>query len=94
MVGSFTDPTAATTASSAMPLQTSGAISLIGWTPSQGIGPRNFAIDPSGKFMLVANQKGGGVAIFKRDIETGALEDTGKRVALQTPMRIVFGTFA
>jgi 6-phosphogluconolactonase len=71
----------------------SGEIALIGWTPSQGIGPRNFAIDPSGKFMLVANQKGGGIAIFKRDIHTGALEDTGKRVALETPMRIVFGTF-
>ncbi|MBZ9654819.1 lactonase family protein [Phyllobacterium lublinensis] len=72
----------------------SGALSLLGWTPSQGICPRNFTIDPSGKFMLVANQKGGGVAIFKRDIETGVLEDTGKRVALQSPMRIVFGTFA
>ena len=71
----------------------SGEIALIGWTPSQGIGPRNFAIDPSGKFMLVANQKGGGIAIFKRDIDTGTLEDTGKRVALATPMRIVFGTF-
>lgn len=70
-----------------------GSISLIGWTPSHGIGPRNFSIDPSGKFMLVANQKGGGIAIFKRSIETGALEDTGKRVALQSPMRIVFGTF-
>ncbi|MDR6635959.1 6-phosphogluconolactonase [Phyllobacterium sp. 1468] len=71
----------------------SGELALIDWTPSQGIGPRNFAIDPSGKFMLVANQKGGGIAIFKRDIHTGALEDTGKRIALETPMRIVFGTF-
>ncbi len=70
-----------------------GALSLLGWTPSQGIGPRNFTIDPSGKFMLVANQKGGGVAVFKRDVETGALEDTGKRVDLPSPMRIVFGTF-
>jgi 6-phosphogluconolactonase len=70
-----------------------GRITLIGWTPSHGIGPRNFAIDPSGKFILVANQKGGGIAIFKRDIDTGALEDTGKRVDLDTPMRIVFGTF-
>lgn len=70
-----------------------GALSLLGWTPSQGIGPRNFTIDPSGRFMLVANQKGGGIAVFKRDTETGALEDTGKRVGLKSPMRIVFGTF-
>ncbi len=48
-----------------------GEISLLGWTPSQGIGPRNFTIDPSGKFMLVANQKGGGVAVFKRDDRNG-----------------------
>ncbi|WP_051615381.1 lactonase family protein [Phyllobacterium sp. UNC302MFCol5.2] len=71
----------------------SGELSLIGWTPSQGIGPRNFTIDPSGAFMLVANQKGGGIAIFKRDVATGALSDTGKRVDLPNPMRIVFGTF-
>ncbi len=71
----------------------SGEISLMGWTPSQGIGPRNFTIDPSGEFMLVANQKGGGIAAFKRDIATGALKDTGKRVNLPNPMRIVFGTF-
>jgi 6-phosphogluconolactonase len=72
----------------------SGEISLIGWTPSQGIGPRNFTIDPSGEFMLVANQKGGGIAVFKRDVLTGALVDTGKRVDLPNPMRIVFGTFS
>ncbi len=74
-------------------IQDSGELSLVGWTPSQGIGPRNFIIDPSGKFMLVSNQKGGGIAIFKRDTQTGALEDTGKRVDLPTPMRIVFGAF-
>ncbi|MEP7455530.1 lactonase family protein [Phyllobacterium sp. SB3] len=74
-------------------IQESGKLTLIGWTPSQGIGPRNFTIDPSGKFMLVANQKGGGIAVFRRDIESGALEDTGKRVDLSTPMRIVFGSF-
>jgi 6-phosphogluconolactonase len=74
-------------------IEASGELSLTGWTPSQGIGPRNFVIDPSGNFMLVANQKGGGVAVFKRDIETGTLEDTGKRLDLPAPMRIVFGTF-
>lgn len=70
-----------------------GSLALIGWTPSQGLGPRNFVINPTGKFMLVANQKGGGIAVFKRDIETGALEDTGKRADLPTPMRMVFGQF-
>ncbi|MGH6861415.1 MAG: lactonase family protein [Phyllobacterium sp.] len=70
-----------------------GELSLVGWTASQGRGPRNFTIDPSGRFMLVANQKGGGIAIFKRDIDSGALEDTGRRIDLPTPMRIVFGTF-
>ncbi|EJM97803.1 lactonase family protein [Phyllobacterium sp. YR531] len=74
-------------------VQQSGELSLIGWTASQGIGPRNFVIDPSGRYMLVANQKGGGIAVFKRDIDTGSLEDTGKRIDLPTPMRIVFGTF-
>ncbi|MCO4316558.1 lactonase family protein [Phyllobacterium sp. 21LDTY02-6] len=74
-------------------IEANGELSLVGWQPSQGIGPRNFVIDPSGRFMLVSNQKGGGIAVFRRDAETGKLEDTGKRVELATPMRIVFGRF-
>ncbi len=48
--------------------------------------PRNFNLDPSGNYLLVANQNSDEIVIFKRDIETGLLTDTGKRVAVPTPV--------
>ncbi len=35
--------------------------------------PRNFTIDPSGKFLLVANRHTNSISIFKRDVESGKL---------------------
>lgn len=55
-----------------------------------GKGPRNFAIDPSGKFLLVAHQYTNDVVIFKRNKSTGALTDTGKRINLCSPVCLVF----
>lgn len=70
-----------------------GMIGLLGWNSSEGATPRNFAIDPSGNFMLVANQRGGGVTIFRRNADTGLIEFTGQRLSLARPMGIVFGAF-
>lgn len=38
--------------------------------------PRNFAIEPTGKYMLVANQSGGNVIVFRIDPSTGELIPT------------------
>ena len=44
---------------------------------SQGVKtPRNFAIDPTGRYMLVANQSGGNVIVFRINQETGELIPT------------------
>jgi len=50
-----------------------GKLELKGHQDTYGEHPRNFAIDPSGKFLLVANQFTDNVVIFRRDIETGIL---------------------
>jgi 6-phosphogluconolactonase len=55
-----------------------------------GKGPRNFTIDPTGKFLLVAHQYSNDVVVFKRNITNGALTDTGKRIALCSPVCLVF----
>jgi 6-phosphogluconolactonase len=55
-----------------------------------GKGPRNFAIDPSGKFLLVAHQYTNDVVIFKRNSSTGSITDTGKRINLCSPVCLVF----
>lgn len=58
---------------------------------SQGINtPRNFAIDPSGNFLLVGNQNGNDIAIFKRDGKTGLLSPTGKRIQVDKPVCLKF----
>jgi 6-phosphogluconolactonase len=61
-----------------------------GQTSTLGKGPRNFTIDPSGKFLLVAHQYSNDVVIFKRNITTGSLMDTGKRINLCSPVCLVF----
>ena len=61
-----------------------------GETSTLGKGPRNFAIDPTGNFLLVAHQYTNDVVIFKRDKKTGLLTDTGKKIALCAPVCLVF----
>ncbi|TDE06975.1 lactonase family protein [Flavobacterium sandaracinum] len=67
-----------------------GKLLLKGQTSTLGIGPRNFAIDPTGNFLLVAHQYTNDVVIFKRNKTTGALTDTGKKIALCSPVCLVF----
>ncbi len=57
---------------------------------TQGVSPRNFAIDPKDNFLLVANQKSNNIVIFRRDKTTGMLEDTKQRIELCAPVCLVF----
>ena len=59
--------------------------------PSLGKGPRNFAIDPTGRFLLVAHQYSNDVVVFKRDVVSGVISDSGKRLELCSPVCLVFG---
>lgn len=68
-----------------------GKLKFEGRTGTLGDGPRNFAIDPTGNFLLVAHQYTNNVVIFKRNKITGSLADTGKRIALCSPVCLVFG---
>jgi len=51
-----------------------GRLSLSGRVPCGGNWPRNFVIDPSGKFILVGNQRSGNISLFKIDDKTGIPE--------------------
>jgi 6-phosphogluconolactonase len=57
---------------------TSGELTLKGYQPVLGVTPRNFIIDPTGQWLLVANQKTGNVVLFKIDPVTGLLQPAGK----------------
>jgi 6-phosphogluconolactonase len=67
-----------------------GALTPIARFNCGGSIPRNFVLDPTERWMLVANQKSSVISIFARNPETGVLADKGKSVAAATPMCILF----
>jgi len=67
-----------------------GTLKFVETISTLGKGPRNFTIDPSGKFLLVAHQYTNDVVIFNRDVNTGKLTDSGKRIKVGAPVCLVF----
>jgi 6-phosphogluconolactonase len=63
-----------------------GKLKLIAHQSTLGLTPRNFNFDASGKFLLVANQNSDEVVIFKRNINTGLLTDSGHRISVGKPV--------
>lgn len=67
-----------------------GRLTLAGRQSSLINTPRNFAIDPTGNFLLAANQNGNDIVIFKRDKKTGLLSPTGKTIQVDKPVCLKF----
>lgn len=63
-----------------------GKLKLKGYQSVMGKTPRNFIIDPTGNYLLVANQNTDNIVIFKRNKETGMLEATGKQIEVSMPV--------
>ncbi|MEO5943937.1 MAG: lactonase family protein [Ferruginibacter sp.] len=63
-----------------------GKLTIAGYQSTLGLGPRNFNFDPSGNFLIVANQNSDNIVIFKINKETGLLIDTGKRIDVGSPV--------
>ncbi|MFN0124760.1 MAG: lactonase family protein, partial [Blastocatellia bacterium] len=53
---------------------------------TMGDWPRNFAVDPAGDFLLVANQRSSDIFVFRIDRVTGRLSDTGHKLAVPAPV--------
>ncbi len=71
--------------------QTDGKLTKVGYQ-STGIHPRNFAITPNGKLLLVANRDSDQIQVFRRDMNTGLLENTGHNITLDMPVCIKFAS--
>ena len=67
-----------------------GALTPIGRTSCGGKTPRNFGLDPTERWMLVANQDSDNVSVFARNPTTGVLANEGKSIAVPAPMCILF----
>ncbi len=70
--------------------QAAGALTSVGWEPTQGHTPRNFAIDPAGQFLVAANQDSGSIVVFKIDQQTGKLSAVGQKAEVGSPVCITF----
>jgi len=69
---------------------TSGVLSVAGFQSTLGVKPRNFSFDPTGHFLLVANQDSDNVSVFSVNHETGLLTDTGKTILVPNPVCLVW----
>ncbi len=69
---------------------TSGNLTPIGRSNCGGKIPRNFVLDPTERWMLVANQDSNNISVFARNPVTGALAEQGESVAAAAPMCILF----
>jgi 6-phosphogluconolactonase len=67
-----------------------GALSLVEHTPTGGKTPRSFAIDPTGRWLVAANQESSTLTVFRRDAASGRLTAAGTRVAAPTPVCVLF----
>ena len=57
---------------------------------SGGESPRSFAIDPSGRWMLVGNEVTNTLKVFSRDPKTGKLAATQEQIPLPAPVSFTF----
>lgn len=64
----------------------SGEISRVDCWSTQGKHPRNFALSPDESQLLVANKDSDEIVVFDRNSISGRLQDTGKRVAVPSPV--------
>lgn len=67
-----------------------GTIKKIQQIKTTGRNPRNFAISPNNKLVLIANQDTNRINIFARDLKTGFLTSTKKSIPVCSPVNVIF----
>ncbi|WP_282040842.1 lactonase family protein [Winogradskyella flava] len=70
-----------------------GTLTLIEHERTYGEHPRNFAIEPSGEFLLVANQFTNNIIVFRRDIKTGKLSKLNQEIVVKNPSSLQIRTY-
>jgi 6-phosphogluconolactonase len=70
--------------------QSTGALALDQVVPTDGDWPRNFSLDPTERWLLVANQRSDSVVVFGRDPDNGKLTPTRQRITIPSPVCLRF----
>lgn len=60
------------------------------YVPTGGEWPRDFSLDPSGAFLIVANQHTGNLVLFSRNQETGKLTNLNSEIAVPEAVCVKF----
>lgn len=68
----------------------SGQLAQIQRRSVEGLEPREFSLDPTGRFVLVANQRSNQIVVLARDPATGLLGDVVQRLAIDSPAALKF----
>ncbi len=56
----------------------------------EGDHPREFSLDPSGRFLLIANQKSNQIVVIERDAKSGLLGKTVQKLPMDAPSDLKF----
>ena len=67
-----------------------GTLTRVELEPSQGKTPRGFGIDPTGHWLLAANQDSDTVIVFRIAPDTGRLESVGEPAVVGAPVCVQF----
>jgi 6-phosphogluconolactonase len=67
-----------------------GTLAQVEQVLTGGVMPRNFEIDPTGAYLLAANQLSNNVVLFKINGTTGRLTKTGTEMKVDTPVCLKF----
>jgi 6-phosphogluconolactonase len=67
-----------------------GRLTPVEQVSTDGKSPRAFALDPTGAFLVVANQRSDSLVSFRVDASSGRLTPTGSRVELASPACVRF----
>lgn len=67
-----------------------GALKLVQRISSGGKTPRNINLTPDQNYLIAANQGSDNIVLFKRDINTGKLTETNKKLEVHKPVYIHF----
>ncbi len=67
-----------------------GTLTPVETDSTAGKTPRNFVIDPTGSWLLAANQDSDSIVVFRRDTKTSHLTATGESVQISSPVCLRF----
>lgn len=69
---------------------TTGELTLVEHIPTEGNWPRDFALDPTEKFLVASNQESDNLTLYARDVETGKLTLLQSNVHVPNPVCVKF----